>query len=109
MLRRRRFFLTLKNVTRVDDRRRIDRDVSFVNVTNDAFFIDQESGAISKALLLIKNTIIFDDGSFEVAEEREGDSDLLCEFAVGGNTVNTETKNLSVGCFEFSDISLIRF
>ncbi len=58
----------LKHVTCVDYGRRIDRDVSFVNVTNDAFFIDQESGAISKALLLIKNTIVFDDGAFEVAE-----------------------------------------
>jgi len=99
----------LKHVTRVYYGRRIDRDVSFVNVTNDAFFVDQESSAISKALLLIENTIIFDDGAFEVAEEREGDSDLLCKFAVGGNTVNTQTKNLSIGCFEFSDISLIRF
>ena len=78
-------------------------------MTNDAFFIDQESGAISKALLFIKNAIVFDDGAFEVAEKRESDSDLLCEFAVGGNTVNTEAENLSVGCFEFSDISLIRF
>ena len=99
----------LKHVTRVDDGRRIDRDVSFVNVTNDAFFVDQESGAISKALLLIKNAIVFDDGAFEVAEDREGNSNLLCKFAVGGNTVYTQTKNLSVGCFEFSDISLIRF
>jgi len=30
----------------------IDCDVSFVDVPNDAFFIDQEGGTISKALLL---------------------------------------------------------
>ena len=99
----------MQYVTCVDNRGWIDGDVSFVNVTNDAFFVDQESGAISKALLLIKNTIVFDDGAFEVAEDREGNSDLLCKFAIGGNTVYTQTKNLSVGCFEFSDISLIRF
>jgi hypothetical protein len=99
----------LKHVTSVDYGRRIDRDVAFVDVTNDAFFVDQESGAISKALLLVKNAIVFDDGAFEVAEDRESNSDLLCKFAVGGNTVNTQTKNLGVGCFEFSDISLIRF
>ena len=63
-----RSFLPLKHVTRVDDGGRIDRDVSFVNVTNDAFFVDQESGAISKALLLVKNAVVFDDGAFEVAE-----------------------------------------
>src|SRR5689334_14522091 len=99
----------LKHVARVDDGCRVDGDVSFVDVTNDAFFVDQESGAISKALLLVKNAIVFHDGAFEIAQEREGDSELLCEFAVGGNTVYTQTKNLSVGCFEFSDISLIRF
>ena len=99
----------LEHVARVDDACRIDSDVSFVDVLNDAFFVDQEGGAISKALFLIKNTIVFDDGAFEVAEDREGNSDLLCKFAVGGNAVYTQTKNLSVGCFEFSDISLIRF
>jgi hypothetical protein len=108
-LRRRCFLFMLQHVARVDDSRRIDRDVSFVDVTNDAFFVDQESGAISKALLLIKNTVVIDDRAFKVAEDREGNSNLLCEFAVGGNTVYTQTKNLSVGCFEFSDISLIRF
>jgi hypothetical protein len=47
---------------------RIDRDVSFVNVPNDAFFVDQEGGAISKALLLVKDAIRLDDCAFEIAE-----------------------------------------
>ena len=79
----------MEHVARFDNRRRIDRDVSFVNVSNDSFFIDQEGGAISEALLLVKDSIIFDDGTLEIAEEWKGDSDLLCKFAVGGNAVNT--------------------
>ena len=75
----------------------IDGDVSFVNVPDDAFFIDQEGGAISKALLLVEDTIILHDGAFEIAEDREGNSDLFGEFAVGGNTVYTHAENLSVG------------
>ena len=87
---------------------RIDRDVSFVNVPNDSFFVDQEGGAISKALLLVKDAIRLDDSAFEIAEYRESNSNLFCEFAVGGNTVNTHSENLRVGGFEFGDISLIR-
>jgi hypothetical protein len=78
-------------------------------VADDSFFVDQERGAISKALLFIKHAVIFNHGAFEIAEERKRYPNLLCEFAVGGNTIYAETEDLSVGGFEFSDISLIRF
>ena len=92
-----RRLLTLKHVACFDHRGRIDGDVSFVDVANDAFLIDQEGGAIAKALLLIEDAILFDYGAFEIAEDREGNSKLLGEFAVGGNTVNTHSENLGVG------------
>ena len=98
----------LKYVTRVSDGGRIDGGVSFVNVPDDAFFIDQEGGAIAEALLLVEDPISFNDGAFEIAEYRKSNADLLCKFAVGGNTVNTHSENLRVGGFEFGDISLIR-
>ena len=104
-----RSFLTLEHVTRLDNGGRIDCDVSFVDVPNDAFFIDQESCTITKALLFVEDAIVFDDGTFEIAEQRERDSELFGEFAVGGNAVNTHSENLSVGGFELSDIRLIRF
>ena len=47
---------------------RIDRDISFVDVPNDAFFIDQEGGAISKALFFVEDAVILNDGAFEIAE-----------------------------------------
>ena len=86
-----------EHVTRLDDAAWIDRDIPFVNVSNDAFFIDHECGAITEALLLIEDTIIFDHSAFEIAEDRKRNSNLLCKFAVGGNTVYTHAENLSVG------------
>jgi hypothetical protein len=98
----------LKHVTRVDNRGRIDRDVSFVDVLDDALLIDHESSAISEALFFVEDAVVFDDSAFEITEYREGNSDLFGEFAVGGNTVNTHAENLRVGGLEFGDISLIR-
>ena len=95
MLLGRRFPMR-ENVTRLHNSAWIDGDVSFVDVANDAFFIDQEGGAIAKTLLLIENAIIFYDGALEIAEDREGNSELFGEFAVCGNTVNTHSENLSV-------------
>ena len=92
-----RCFFTLEHVTCFDNGGRIDCDVSFVDVANDAFFIDQESGAISKALLLIKDTIILNYSAFEIAEYRKRKTKLLCKLTVGRNTVDTQSKNLSFG------------
>lgn len=89
--------LALEHVTRLHDARWIDRDVSFVNMPNYAFFIDQERGTIAKPLLFVENAVVFDDRAFEVAEQRKHDPDLFGEFAVGGNTVYTQSEDLSFG------------
>ena len=86
----------LEYVTCVDHCGWIDGDVAFVDVAGDAFFIDQEGGAIPKALLLVKDSVVFDDRAFEIAEDWERYSELLGKFAVGGNTVNTHSENLSL-------------
>ena len=85
----------LEHVTGVNHGGRIDCHVSFVDVPDDALFVDQEGGAISEALLLVEDSVIFDDSAFEIAEDWERDSELFGEFAVGGNTVNTHSENLS--------------
>ena len=87
----------LEHVTRLDNSSRIDCGISFVDVANDAFFIDQESGAISKALLFVEDTIIPDYSAFEIAEQRKRYLELFGKFAIGGNTVYTHSENLSVG------------
>jgi hypothetical protein len=58
----------LQYVTGINNGGRIDRDVAFVDVLNDAFFVDHEGGPIAEALLFVEDTIIFDDGAFEIAE-----------------------------------------
>ena len=90
-------FLTLEHVTRVNNGGWIDGDVALVDVLNDAFFIDHEGGTIAKALLLVEDTIVPDDGALEITEYREGDANLLCKFAVGGNAVYAHAEDLSVG------------
>jgi hypothetical protein len=75
----------------------IDCGVAFLDVPNDAFFIDHKGGAIAKALLFVEDTISFDYGAFEIAEYWKSNPNLLCKFAVGGNAVYTHTKYLSVG------------
>ena len=87
----------MKDVTRFHHSGWIDCDVSFVNVPDDSFFIDQEGGTIPKPLLLIENAIVLNNSAFEIAEDRKGNSNLFCEFAVGGNTVYTHAKDLGVG------------
>jgi hypothetical protein len=58
----------LEHVTGLDNSRWIDSGISFVDVANDAFFIDQKSGAISKTLLFIKDTVILNYSAFEITE-----------------------------------------
>ncbi len=98
----------LQHVTSINNGGWIDRDVSFVDVLNDAFFIDHEGGPIAEALLFVEDAIILDDGAFEIAEQRKRDAELFGEFAVGGNAIYAKTKDLGVGGVEFCDISLIR-
>lgn len=63
-----RRLLMLEHITCVYNGGRIDSDVSFVDFLDDAFFIDQERGAVSKALLLVKDTISLDNCAFEIAQ-----------------------------------------
>ena len=98
-----------QGVAGIDHSGGIDGHASFVDVLNYPLFIDHEGGAITEALLFIKHAVVLHDGAFEIAEQRKRNSELFSEFLVGGNAVYAESKNLSVGSIEFSDISLIRF
>ena len=104
-----RCFLAHEYVACLGGRSRINRHITFVDVLNDAVFVDNECGSIAEALLFVKETIVFHNGPFEITEEWKGDADVLRETPVGRNTVDANTKHLSIGTFEFCDISLIRF
>ena|SRR5882724_219983 len=87
---------------------RINRYISLVDVLNDAILVNNECGSIAEALFFIKNSVVFHDGSLEITEQWKRNTDVLRETPVGRNTVNTDAENLSIGSFEFGDISLIR-
>src|SRR5476651_672485 len=82
----------------------VDGDVPFVDVLNDPVFVDHKGRAITKALLLVKNSIVLNYRALEIAEKRESNAILFGEFAIGGNTIYAESENLRVGRFEFGDI-----
>ena len=88
--------------------RRINRYISFINVLNDAVFVDNECGSIAEALLFIKNSVVFHHSPFEITQQWKRYADVLRETPVGRNTVDADAENLSIGSFEFGDISLIR-
>jgi len=85
-----------QHVARVDHAGGIEGDATLVNVLNLAFLIDYKSRPISKALLLIKDTIVFDDGAFKIAQQWKRYTYLFCKFAIGGNAVNAKTEYLGV-------------
>jgi hypothetical protein len=64
-------------------------------VPDDAFFIYQEGGAIAETLLLVEDAVVFNHRAFKIAEQRKRNFQLFGEFAVGGNTVYTQSENLS--------------
>ena len=87
---------------------RINRHISFIDVLNDAVFVDDKCGSIAEALLFIKNPVVFYNGSLEITEQWKSYTDVLRETPVGGNAIDADAENLSIRSFEFGDISLIR-
>jgi len=97
-----------QDVARVRGARRIDSHSSFIDVLDEAVFIDDERGAISVAAFFVKYPVISDDCSFEIAQQRKSNAVLFGELAISRDAVHADSENLSVVTFEFGDISLIR-
>ena len=100
--------LVRQDVARVVRSRGVNRYVSLVYMLNKSGLIDYKRRAIAKALRFVENSVILNHCSFEIAEEWEGNSDVLREAFVGGNAVHADAENLCFCAFEFGDISLIR-
>jgi hypothetical protein len=97
-----------QDVARVGSAGWIDGLVTFLDVLNDAFFVDHERGAIAIATLFVEYAIALHYRALEIAQQRKGNLNLFGKLAVGGNAVNTDAENLGFGSSEFGDISLIR-
>jgi len=82
--------------------------VALFDMADDAFLVHDECSPCGKALFFIVDSVGLGNCALEVAQEGKGHADLFGEGAIGGETVNTDTKNLRFGCVEFGDIRLIR-
>ena len=87
---------------------RVDGGCILVDVPDDAFLVHHKRGPVGESALFVEDSVFLGNGSLEITEERVSDLKLLGIFFVGKSAVDADAENLSVGLFEFGDISLIR-
>jgi hypothetical protein len=87
--------------------------IALLDMLDFSFFVHDDGGALRPLIFSaldvigLQNLVRGEDFLIHVAEQREGDPDLLGECGVGGGTVNADAEDHGVACFEFSHISLI--
>ncbi len=77
-------------------------------MTNDALFVDQESGAIAEALFFVENSVVLNHRAFEITQQRKRNANLFGKLTISGNAVHAQSKYLRFSSFEFGDTSLVR-
>jgi len=97
-----------QDVARVRGAAGIQGLAAFIDALDDPFLIDHKRGAVSKLLILVKDSIVLHYRSFKIAQQRKCHADLLGKLFIGGDAVDAEAQDLCVAGFEFGDISLIR-
>src|SRR5215467_1399146 len=89
--------------------RRVDCCIALLDVDDLSFLVHDEGRAIRHTGCLNEYAVRFRYRAiFEIAQHRYLDFILGCELPLGKGVVGTDSKNLSVGCVEFSDTSLVR-
>jgi hypothetical protein len=96
----------------------IDGAIALFDKLDDALFVDDDVGAQGPfvAFVILCRVVGFEDAvglehlAVHVAEEREGDADLLGESGVGRGTIHTNTEDFGIRGVDFSggDSSLDR-
>src|SRR5208283_3630258 len=81
---------------------------AFVDVANDAVFIDHEGDSIGKEASEVENTISLGHLLFGVTQERESRAGLGGELAVPVLAVEADSQHLRARRLELGDITLIR-
>jgi hypothetical protein len=80
----------------------IDGAVTFVNQLDDALLVDDNIGAQSPLESLVVLVIAFENAVglehlvIHIAEEREGNADLLGEGGVGSGAIHTDTEDFRI-------------
>jgi len=94
----------------------INGAVAFVDQLDDALFVDDNIGAQSPFVGFVLDVVTLEDAvglqhlAVHVAEEGEGDADLLGESGVGSGTIERDSKNFRIRGIDFTggDSSLDR-
>jgi hypothetical protein len=94
----------------------IDGAVTGIDQLDDALLVDDDVGAQSPLVGFLLDVVALEDAvslehlAVHVAEEREGDADLLGESGVGSGTIERDSKNFRIRGIDFTggDSSLDR-
>ena len=90
----------------------VNRAIVEIDVLNLALLIDDESGTprpfvvIAAHRILSQNPVRSERLAIHIAEEREGDADLLGKCGIGRRTVNADAENDGIAGIELGQISL---
>src|SRR5712664_376308 len=91
----------------------IDGAGLFFDGLDDTFLVDNKSSALRPIIFFFldvvhfQNTVLFQHFAIHVAKQGEGDPNFLRESVVGGGTIDANSKDDRVRCFELGHISLI--
>jgi hypothetical protein len=92
---------------------RINGAIPLLDVLDFSFLVNHHRGALRPFELAALDIIRPQDAVrsqhflVHIAQQREGNADLLSKSGVGGGAVQTNSENNGVACFEFGQISLI--
>ena len=75
---------------------------------DDPFFIHGECGARAISTLFIKDAVVLNHTTFEIAEQRKCHADVFLKAFVGREAINADAQHLCIALLEFGDIRLIR-
>ena len=76
-------------------------------MADDAFLVEDESGARAEAAFFVEDAVVADGRAFEIAQERESYLDVFGEARVGRCAVHADAQDLCFAGVEFGNISLI--
>jgi hypothetical protein len=100
--------LVVKAAARVRRAAYVDRGVSFLNKSDLALLVDDETGAIADSPVRHQYAVIGRSlACNEIAEERKRQGKLLCKFTKGGDIIRADSENLRISSVKFRDTSLV--
>src|SRR5260370_24350354 len=91
----------------------IDGAGFFFDGMDDTFLVDNKRSALCPVIFFFldvvhfQNTVLLEDFAIHVAKQREGDTDFLRKSVIGGGTIDANSKDYCLRCFELGPISLI--